>query len=139
MKFKPCCWGYLPKPVRVFNHLKHFPFGAQVGAIKYFSFLLPMPLLCLLLLLFIIVVAVDKRLHSVYTRSVEIPCTLSSSSLATPPNGIAPFSQCVMQIAADAVIAAHYGQANVLDSKWERDWKTGNGKWDQAMPMPGPG
>jgi len=69
----------------------------------------------------VVVVAVDKRLHSVYTHSVE-----SAASCHTPLNGIATFSQCVMQIAADAVIAAHYGQANVSDSNWEWELVTGN-------------
>lgn len=77
----------------------------------------------------VVVAAVDKRLHNVYAHTH----THRRSLAPLPHRCIATFSQCVMQIAADAVIAAHYGQANVLD-------KSGRaGGCGLAMPMPMPG
>jgi len=53
-----------------------------------------------------VIMAVDKRLHNVYSHHPQHPHPFN------PPHGnIFRNGQC--KFAADAVIAAHYGQANV--------------------------
>lgn len=52
-----------------------------------------------------VIIAVDKRLHNVYSHNPPVP--------GPPPLHCNIFRSVQCKFAADAVIAAHYGQANV--------------------------